>query len=185
MEHPSLRWGMLFFTGGAGGRFCAKQLLLFTLTTRPLGATNSRCEFAPCPLRLWRAFADGWSSFFALWQRTKQENTPKGLMPFGFPWCWAEAIDISAPRQKCLSTFFLGCENDPRYRFAASGNPKISLLQGFIDVPLPFGKKLFIPTLPFSLCRRRVRPKSSIEPQPNPSWRRCRTRRSVCTCPHL
>ena len=46
--------------------------------------------------------------------KERSKKTPQRALPFGFPWCWAEAIDISAPRQKCLSTFFLGCENDLR-----------------------------------------------------------------------
>ena len=94
--------------------------------------------------------------------KERSKKTPQRALPFGFPRCDAGAIDISAPRQKCLSTFFLGCENVLRYRESAAGNPKISLLQRRIDGPLLFGKKLFIPTPPFLICEWRVRPKSGI-----------------------
>ena len=98
-------------------------------------------------------------------ERTKK--TCQRALPFGFPWWEALAIDISAPRQKCFSTFFLGCENVLRYRESASGNPKISLLQGFIDVPLLFGKKFFIPTPPFLICEGLVCPCWALLRSPN------------------
>ena len=81
--------------------------------------------------------------------KERSKKTPQRALPFGFPRCEAGAIDISAPRQKCLSTFFLGCENDPRYRFAASGNPKIPLLQGFVGCLSAVWQKAFCPNSPF------------------------------------
>ena len=109
----------------------AKQLLLFTLT-----------------LRLRRAFADGCSSFFALWQRTKQENTPKGSALW-IPEVGGVAHISPRPEQKtcfilavrsCYQAFFHGCAEVARVAYAASGNPKISLLQGFIDAPFRLAK---------------------------------------------
>ena len=86
--------------GGAPTSRNIKQLLLFTLTL---------------PLR--GAFGDSASSFFALWQRTKQENTPKGSALW-IPVVGGVAHISPRPEQKtcfilavraCYRAFFHGC----------------------------------------------------------------------------
>ena len=75
-----------------------KQLLLFTRPTAPCG----RAVAVLC----------GGCYFFDARQKSNQKSA-WGLRP-STPRCGAKVINISAPRQKCLSTFFLGCENDLR-----------------------------------------------------------------------
>ena len=106
------------------------------------------------------AFAVCACSFFLVRERTNQENVPKGSA------LWIRVVRGLAhisprPEQKtcfilavrsCYRAFFHGCAEVARVAFAASGNPKISLLRRHIDVPLPFGKRGLSRTPPFSLC---------------------------------
>ena len=48
-----------------------------------------------------------------------------------------------------------------------------------IDSPPAVFQNALRPTPPIWLCWRRARLKLGIDPEPNPSWRRCRTRRRI------
>ena len=109
----------------------AKQLLLFTLTLRPSGA---------------RPLCGGVHSLPHDKERTKK--TCQRALPFGFPWWEALAIDISAPRQKCLSTFFLGCENDLRESNFRVGKSKDSPPTRVRWCPSFVWQKVFQPNSP-------------------------------------
>ena len=156
------------FYVGAGGGFEAKQLLLFTLAL-------SLCDaLAVCAVDV--------TSLTLVKEVTKKARGGFAPQPQGA----RRELSIFPPRGKNV---YLHFSSVAKMTFAnlifASGNPKISLLQRHIDVPLPFGKRFLRHTSPFLLCEGCVRPESGIDAQPNPSWRRCRTRRSICTCPHL
>ena len=153
---PTAPFGRASATGGAGGSANAKHLLLFTLTLHfgfaEIGV-RGLCVFILCLVAKNEARKPNSASrvqaveilLAHLREHRASANaklSPQRALPFGFPWWEAGAIDISAPRQKCLSTFFLGCENVLRYRVIASGDPKIPLLQRRMDDPLPFGRSV-------------------------------------------
>ena len=85
-------------------------------------------------------------------QARTQNSHPKGLCPLDSRGARLE-LSIFPPRGKNVYQHF---SSVAKMSFAnlisASGNPKIPLLQGFVDVPLPFGKKFLSRTPPFSIC---------------------------------
>ena len=125
--------------GGAPTSRNIKQLLLFTLTL---------------PLR--GAFGDNASSFFALWQRTKQENTPKGSALW-IPVVRCRGLSIFPPRAKNVYQHF---SSVAKMSFAnlifASGNPKIPLLLRFGGCPPSVWQKVFEPYSPLFRYARGV-----------------------------